>query len=420
MSNTVSNSLFEPDPSFAKGWFVDDALAQGALKHASVVILDVLDDVRAAIATTEPEFDDFGPLGDFPISVRALLSPRMIEKLSLAATIVGWKLAQPGTPIPPGCIAEELALELIRQQAEASLEFIDAPTATIDATKGLYKVCVNDNIHEFFESHSAAYHALAASYSVKDRINGMDVRLAKWFKPFFLNQIGGGIHPDFLDTSNETGDGEATPLVVVEPEAPPQIDRQRDGWFRVCVRTWEDEPPDTEAWDPLPATWLYRIEAPNAEQALNEVLEKFPEGAYQEAAFDSDDVFHLGSSDIARISIDVQRGGLSQERKIDDSFHFVGELERKQIGDHLPRLAGYLAENFPAAVVAQDEEHVFLGVTIRAESHEEAQADFEDALLDFCDAVGLEDVFLSGSSSGQGARNANGLWREILTYRHRW
>jgi hypothetical protein len=25
MSNTVSNSLFEPDPSFAAGWFVDDS-----------------------------------------------------------------------------------------------------------------------------------------------------------------------------------------------------------------------------------------------------------------------------------------------------------------------------------------------------------------------------------------------------------
>jgi hypothetical protein len=74
VSDTVSNSLFEPDPSFAAGWFVDNALAQGALKHASVVILDVLDDVRAAVATAEPELDDCGPLGDFPISVRAFLS----------------------------------------------------------------------------------------------------------------------------------------------------------------------------------------------------------------------------------------------------------------------------------------------------------------------------------------------------------
>jgi len=417
VSDAAPDALFEPDPSFAAGWFVDDALAQGALKHASIVILDVLDDARSAAAAAEPDLDDFGPLGDFPIAVRAFLTPRLIEKLSVAALIVGWKLAQPGTPIPPGCIAEELALELIRQQAAASLELISAPAAAIDATKGVYEVCVNGDVRDFFESRDAAYHALAATYSVKDRIHGMDLRLARWFKPFFSNQIGGGIHPVFLDPPSRASD-EGAPLVVVEPEAPPEIDRQREG-FRVCVRTWA-EPSDAEEWDPMPAAWLFRVQAPNAEQALSEVLEKFPEGAYEGATLDGDEVFRLGSSEIARMSLDVQRSGLDQESKADASFHLIGELGREKIADHLPQLAGHLAAIFPVAVVAQDDEHVFLGVSVHAESHEEAAADFEDALLDFCNAVGLEEVWLRASSSGQGERNSNGLWREIKIYRHRW
>jgi hypothetical protein len=96
VSDSASDVLFEPDLSFAAGWFVDDPLAQGALKHASIVVLDMIDEAKLEAEEADPELDDFGPLGIFPTSVRTLLNPQLVEKIKLAAVIVGWKLAQPG------------------------------------------------------------------------------------------------------------------------------------------------------------------------------------------------------------------------------------------------------------------------------------------------------------------------------------
>ena len=413
MSDPISDVLFEPDPAFAAGWFVDDPLAQGALKHASIVVLDLLDAAEAEAAKAEPELDDFGPLGIFPTSIRTLLTPRLIERIKLAALIVGWKLAQPGTPIPPGCIAEELALELIRQEAADSLEFIEASATTVDATKGVYEACVNGNIPDFFESHAPSHHALAANYSVKDQIGGTDVRLAKWFKPFFGNQIGGGIHPYFLDTPR-TSHGADARLSIVEPEPPPEIDRDKEDWFRVCVRTWDDDLLETEEWSRMPVSWLYRVQASNAERARKTVLGQFPAGAVQHPVVDDDEEVRLDRDDIARISIDVQRMDLDQEFKSGTSFHLVGAFGSQLTNDHLPQLAGHLAEIFPAAVVAADEKkNFFFGVNVYAESHEEAEADFEEAIFDFCSAVDLEDEALDGYSSGHGALNVTDLLREI-------
>jgi hypothetical protein len=419
VTDSVSDALFEPDPAFAAGWFVDDALAQGALKHASIVVLDMINEAASEAAKADPELDDFGPLGIFPTSIRNLLTPQLIEEIKLAAVIVGWKLAQPGTPIPPGCIAEELALELIREEAVISLELVEASATTVDATKGVYEVCVNGNIPDFFESHAPAYHALAAHYSVKDQIDGTDVRLAQWFKPFFGSQIGGGIHPCFLDTPRTSRSADAR-LSIVEPERPPEIDRDEEDWFRVCVRTWDDDLLEADEWSRMPVSWLYRVQASNAERAREAVLEQFPAGAEQHPVVDDEEV-RLDRDDIARISIDVQRVNLGQEFKSGTSFHLVGGFGSQLSGDHLPQLAGHLAEIFPAAVVAADEKRsFFFGVNVHAESHEEAEADFEEAILDFCRAVSLEDEPLDGYSSGHGALNVAGLWREIQIYRLRW
>jgi hypothetical protein len=88
VSDSVSDVLFEPDPAFAAGWFVNDSLAQGALKHASIIVLDMIDEAESEAAKADPELDDFGPLGIFPTSVRTLLTPQLIEKIKLSANRV--------------------------------------------------------------------------------------------------------------------------------------------------------------------------------------------------------------------------------------------------------------------------------------------------------------------------------------------
>lgn len=64
----AGDQLFQPDPSFAAGGYVEDPLAQGALKHASVLILDALDEAQREISEADPDLGDFGPLGLLPAS----------------------------------------------------------------------------------------------------------------------------------------------------------------------------------------------------------------------------------------------------------------------------------------------------------------------------------------------------------------
>jgi hypothetical protein len=85
MRNSVAP--FEPDPSFAAGWFVDEPVAQGALKYASIAALDLIAGAREA--AEESEADELGPLVIFPATVRGILTPRLIDRIELATIIVG-------------------------------------------------------------------------------------------------------------------------------------------------------------------------------------------------------------------------------------------------------------------------------------------------------------------------------------------
>jgi hypothetical protein len=286
----------------------------------------------------------------------------------------------------------------------------------VDATKGVYEVCVNGDILDFFESRAPADLALGASYPTADQIDGTDVLLAAWFKPFFRGQIGCGIHPCLLELTREAKSTDAA-LSPVQPEPPFAIDRDNDRSFRISVRTWDDDFLDADDCDLIPDAWLYRVQSANAERALWKTLKRFPEGAVQHPVFDGEEGVRLDRSDVARISIDVQRVGLNQEIKPNSSFHLIGDFDSDLAGELLPKLAGHLVEIFPAALLAVDETRSFFGVTINAESHEEAEADFEDAVLDFRNAAGLANAPISGYSSGQGTRSVAELWREIEAYR---
>jgi hypothetical protein len=101
MLGESSRPLFEPDPSFAAGWFVDDPLAQGALKHGCITVLDEIEQAEAEARSSRRELSDVGPLGIFPRGMRPALTPLLVDKVYTAAIIVGWKLAQPGDPILP-------------------------------------------------------------------------------------------------------------------------------------------------------------------------------------------------------------------------------------------------------------------------------------------------------------------------------
>jgi hypothetical protein len=410
--------LFDPDPAFASRWFVDDPLAQGALKHASIVLLDELDEARGELDEVEPDLGDFGPLGIFPTSIRPVLTPWLLERIHAATLFMGWKLAQPGTPIPPGCIAEELALELIRRKAVAALELQEAPATSADATKGVHKVCVHEDLGDFFERQAPADVALAVSYSIR-AAEDSDIRLTKWFKPFFPGQIGGAVHPWFHEEPwGPQKRNRASRLEAIEPAPPPEVERE-EGSFRVSIRIWHDDFLEGDEMFRTPGTWRYLLPAPSVDAAAKAAAEKFPRGATLYTVYEGDEEIRLDHDDIARLSIDVQRVGLEQDFKEPSYFHIVGTVGGDLPPAELPSLAGYLVDLFPAAVVATAQEEVHFAVSVRAENYEEAEADFDEAVMAFMDAKGFDGDPFIGYSSAPGKRNTEGLWREIVAERWR-
>jgi hypothetical protein len=108
--------------------------------------------------------------------------------------------------------------------------------------------------------------------------------------------------------------------------------------------------------------------------------------------FDSGDDGLLGSPDLARISVDVQRVGLPQGFKRGSAFHIIGDLLASLTPEQLGELSGYLDATFPVGVVATHGERRVLGVTVNAESAEEAEADLSDVLEAFGDVTGEEEL----------------------------
>ncbi len=98
------------------------------------------------------------------------------------------------------------------------------------------------------------------------------------------------------------------------------------------------------------------------------------------------------------------------------SFHVVGTLAGIP-DEHLPHLAAHLEATFGASVIARDSESVYFGVSIHAESHEEAESDLDDAMNLFSRALGIEEYPINGCTSGHGARDTSELLVEIHQYR---
>jgi hypothetical protein len=299
------------------------------------------------------------------------------------------------------------------------LELVEAPAASIDATKGVYKVCVHENLADFFAAQSPADATLAANYSIQ-AAEASNARLTKWFTPFFPGQIGGSVHPYFHEEPwgplQRVG---SLRLSAVEPAPPPEVAREEEGVFRVCIRLWHDDFLEGEEMFRMPGYCRFRVKAANAEAAREAAVELFPEGAVERNVFDDEGEVRLDSGDIARLSIDVQRIGLEQSFKAHTSFNLTGTLGDDLPDSELPRFAGHLSENFPAAVVATEDEYAFFAVTVHGESYEEAEADFHESIEALMDALGLEGEPINGYSTEPGSLNAEELWRKILIYRRR-
>ena len=420
MPSEPEKPLFEPDPDFAAEWFIDDPLAQGAFRHASVTVLEEFRGAADEIARRDPDLDDFGPLGFLPAGLRPALTPLLVNKLAVAATVVGWKLSQPGPPHRPACLAEEFVLELIRREAVFALELIEADRASVAATRGVYEVCEDADVIDLFAMQEPADAALALENPVNQFMGKADMRIAHWFDPFFGDPPA-VLHPIYRETEElPTVPGEAEmPLAEVKPTDPLGLDRGASRTeFRVIIRLWDDAFLERESFNQMPSTWIYHVTSTSADAALREVREGFPDGASRDLSMEPTGGERLDRDDLSRVSFDVQRIGLPQEITR-ASFHIVGALSESLDAERLGQLAADLSEVFPLAVVMSDGENAYFAITINAESHEEADAVLEDFSAAFADAAGLSDFPIEGNDNGPGGKHRHELIEAIEDFRRR-
>src|SRR4051794_20881784 len=127
--------------------------------------------------------------------------------------------------------------------------------------------------------------AVARESPVNQMMGKADMRVERWFDVFY----GGGrgaLHPFCLEVEAGppgTRAEKTMPLELVEPTNALPLERQPSrSEFRVILRFWEDAFLDRHPTSQMPSTWIYHLEAETAESALQEALDRFPNGATRE------------------------------------------------------------------------------------------------------------------------------------------
>jgi hypothetical protein len=211
---------------YGSAYGVDHVVAQEALKHAAIVMLDhamlalaelhltdELKDVyaehvrdssareyllRCAQAGSEQEW----AVGDLPeiYSVR-YRTYAFLKDWIVTLTVVGWKLAQQRAQ-PLTNVAEELALHLIIQDAIAALDMIASDEATQEAAsealRDLYQDAYEDN--DFLDLYSLDDSDEVADLDADGQLGMTDLRFRSWFVPFGSGVDRGVPHPFVLDS----------------------------------------------------------------------------------------------------------------------------------------------------------------------------------------------------------------------------
>lgn len=169
-------------------------LAQGALKRAAVELIEVIDEALEEVAEgVEAGATGFAELY-LPAGFAQAYDEQFLDRFRVCLVVVGYKLAQEPA-ITPGCIAEELALEVIKTAAGELLDANGAPAASIDALRGVYEICEDDDVLQLCHMDEPADAALAGHSRLNRMMGTGDLRIERWFDPFYGGAGGAMPHP---------------------------------------------------------------------------------------------------------------------------------------------------------------------------------------------------------------------------------
>jgi hypothetical protein len=393
---------------------IDDLYARQALLHGGTILVD---EFRYQLMHGKAVFHAQGLVPD---AFTEAVDDAMALNLFAAAVAL---MARLSCDHPAGSLAEEILAVALLDNAtvwidmEADKGNLDTETAqpAMDALRGIFDLFEDDDVLALFEMEEPSDAALAGHSWINQQAGVVDQRVESWFRPFGPVPETGYLQGERAPSTLVVGEA---PLVEVEPGDAPELDRA-DGpaRFRVMVRLWEDAFLDRDPSSQMPATWIYYVDAASAGSAMEEVRRRFPEGSDDGFGLDLMESATLDRDDLARISVDVQRVGLPQEFSAGRSFHVAGGLNGFDGIEVLGQLAATLTSSFPSAVVMSDGQRAYFAASINAESAEEAEANLEEILAAFADAVDLSDYPVDGSSLSQGERRTGELIAEIESYR---
>jgi len=214
---------------YGSAYGLDYHLAQEALKHAAIVMLDhatlalaelhltsELEDVYAEhvrdrdaraylLRCAQADSDQEWAVGNLPeIYSQRYRTYGFLKNWIITLTVVGWKLAQRQAQ-PLSNVAEELALHLIIQDAIAHLDMIDSYDATkraaAEALNDLYDRAYEDN--DFLELYDLDDSDEIADLDPDGQLGLTDLRFRFWFRPFGSGVDRGVPHPFVLDSQPE-------------------------------------------------------------------------------------------------------------------------------------------------------------------------------------------------------------------------
>jgi hypothetical protein len=187
-------TIVERDEHYARGWCVDDPLAQGALKRAAIQILEELDEAFHEVQHGTPVGDTNFVQEYLPAGFVPAYDERFLDCFRTCLVVVGYKLAQ-DPAIRPGCLAEELALEVIRRLAADLLEESQTGEPSIRALRGIFEICEDDDVLDLYEMEEPADAAVHGHDPISRQMGKADMRVEAWFNPMWSGTDGATPHP---------------------------------------------------------------------------------------------------------------------------------------------------------------------------------------------------------------------------------
>lgn len=183
-----------PDECYARAWHVDDHLAQGALRRASLQILDELDEAVYDMRHGTPAGETLFVHDHLPPAFARVYDEAFLERFRVCLVVVGYKLGQ-DPALAPGCLAEEVALEVVRRLAARLIEDVDPEATSREALLGVFEVCGDEEVLDLFAMEERTDAALPGHDPVSRLLGRVDRRLEAWFDPLWEGRTGTVPHP---------------------------------------------------------------------------------------------------------------------------------------------------------------------------------------------------------------------------------